>query len=233
MPTRTTSQCSLGERDSTVPPPSTWPCTTCPPRRPPALTARSRLTGSPPARPPRLLRRSVSAITSVDQTDASPSGSTPVTVRQTPLTEMESPRDTSCRTRRARMRSTAASDESSRAARVPTSSTIPVNTSAPLLVPRSLPSVPGGPQADLHVPAQQGDVAHLQRQRRADRADSQVPHQGGAGAEQLRCQVDDGLVDEPGAQERGGQRRAPLEQHPAHVAVEQLGEQPGRAGGRR
>src|SRR4028118_1758161 len=63
MPTRTTSQCSLGERDSTVPPPSTWPCTTCPPRRPPALTARSRLTGSPPARPPRRRRRSVSATT--------------------------------------------------------------------------------------------------------------------------------------------------------------------------
>src|SRR4028119_21592 len=61
MPTRTTSQCSLGERDSTVPTPSTWPCTTCPPRRPPALTARSRLTGSPPARPPRPPARSVSA----------------------------------------------------------------------------------------------------------------------------------------------------------------------------
>jgi hypothetical protein len=44
---RTTVQCSSGVTDSTSPVPSTWPCTTWPPRRSCTRTARSRLTGLP------------------------------------------------------------------------------------------------------------------------------------------------------------------------------------------
>src|SRR3954447_8002572 len=232
---RTTSQCSPGVRCRTVPTPSTWPCTMWPPSRVCALTARSRLTGSPAWALPRLLRRRVSPITSVLQVSPPSSVRTSVTVRQTPLTEIESPSATSSRTFRARISRRAASDWSSRTSRVPTSSTIPVNTSRPLsghAVRRTPPSVPGGLETDLKVPAQKGDVADLQLQRVGDRRDSQVAHQGGAGAQQLRCEMHHDLVDQPVAEERGGQGGAALEQHPADVAGEQLVEQrPGGGGG--
>ena len=51
--TVTTSQCSPGSRRTTWPTASTWPWTRWPPRRVPAVTARSRLTRSPAARAPR------------------------------------------------------------------------------------------------------------------------------------------------------------------------------------
>src|SRR3954451_12715581 len=178
----------------------------CPPSRVVGVTARSRLTGSPVPTSLRLLRRSVSAITSVLHTPPSGPGSTPVTVRHTPLTEIESPRATPSSAFRARMRSTALSAPSSRTTRVPSSSTMPVNTSAPSAGRPWPPSVPGGPQPDLHIPAQAGDIDDLQVQRSGDRGDSQVPHQGGAGAQQLGCDVHHGLVDQAGGEERGGQR---------------------------
>src|SRR3954466_8073787 len=218
---RTTSQCSPGMRPTIAPTPSTWPCIMCPPSRVCGVTARSRFTGAPAATEPRLLRLSVSAITSVLHTPSS----TAVTVRHTPLTAMESPRATSCSTRSARICSTAESDWSSRTTRVPTSSTIPVNTSTPsvrVLVP---PSVPGGPQTDLYVPAQGGDIDDREGQRIGDRADSQVTHQGGAGTEELRREVDQHLVDEARPEESGGERGATLEQHPADATVEELGQQ--------
>src|SRR3954470_5627542 len=218
---RTTSQCSPGTRPTTRPTPSTWPCIMCPPSRVCGVTARSRFTGAPAATEPRLLRLSVSAITSVLQTPSS----TAVTVRHTPLTAMESPRATSCRTRSARICSTAASDWSSRTTRVPTSSTIPVNTSTPSVRGLLPTSVPGRAQPDRHVPAQEGDVDDRELQRLADCLNSQVADQGRSGAEQLGCEMDHCLVDEPLAEERRCQGRAALEQHPADVAVVQLGEQ--------
>src|SRR5829696_6880496 len=217
---RTTSQCSLGSRDRRVPTPSTWPCIRCPPRRVCGVTARSRFTDAPTSALPRLLRRSVSAMTSVLQT----SWSTPVTVRQTPFTAIESPRPTSSSTLRARICSRAAvtcppARWSSRTTTVPTSSTIPVNTSTPSVRGLPPPSVPGGPQAQLHVPAQGGDVDDREGQRVGDRADSQVSHQGGTTAQQGGCQMHHGLVHEAVAEERRGQGRTALEQHAAHVAV--------------
>src|SRR3954465_4523015 len=202
-------------RPTIEPMPSTWPCIMWPPSRVCGVTARSRLTCAPAATEPRLLRLRVSAMTSVLQTPSS----TPVTVRQTPLTAMESPRATSWSTRSARMCSTAASDWSSRTTRGPTSSPIPVNTSAPPL-PGLLPhSVPGGAQPDRHVPAQEGDVGDREGQRAVDAVNSQVADQGGPGTEQRGCEMDHDLVDQPGAQESGGQRGAALQQDTADVAV--------------
>src|SRR3954447_18183106 len=229
---RTTSQCSPGVRARTVPTPSTCPCTMWPPRRVCAVTARSRLTGSPACADPRLLRRRVSAITSVLQVPPPSSGRTSVTVRQTPLTEIESPSATSSRTVRARISRRAASDCSSRTSRVPTSSTIPVNTSLPPVGALRVPtSVPGGPQPELHVPAQQGDVDDVEGQRVGQGGDSQVSHQRGTGAEQGGCEMDHDLVDEAVAEERGGQGGAALEQQPPDVEGEQLVEQRAWAGG--
>src|SRR3954470_14608573 len=222
---RTTSQCSPGTRPTTRPTPSTWPCIMCPPSRVCGVTARSRFTGAPAATEPRLLRLSVSAITSVLHTPSS----TAVTVRHTPLTAMESPRATSCSTRSARICSTAESDWSSRTTSVPTSSTIPVNTSTPSVRALVPPSVTGGAQTDLHVPAQGGDLDDREGQRVRDRADSQVSYQRGAVAQQFRCEMGHDLVHEPVAQEGGGERGTALQQHAADAPVVQLGEQRGRA----
>src|SRR3954447_11118627 len=222
---RTTSQCSPGVRTSTEPTPSTWPCTMWPPSRVCALTARSRLTGSPACALPRLLRRRVSPITSVLHVLSPASERTSVTVRQTPLTEIESPSATSSRTFRARISRRAASDWSSRTSRVPTSSTIPVKTSIPPMSCCVATGVPGRLETDLNIPAQKGDVADHQVQRVGDRGDSQVTDQRGTGAQQLGCEMHHDLVDEPLAEERGGQGGAALEQQPAHAAGEQLVEQ--------
>src|SRR3954470_11513702 len=223
---RTTSQCSPGVRLRTEPTPSTWPCIRWPPRRVCGVTARSRLTGCPAAASARLLRRSVSAMTSVLQTPSD----TPVTVRQTPLTAMESPSATSSSTRCARIFRTAATACPpaiccSRTTTVPTSSTMPVNTSAPPVRGLYVSSVPVRPQPHLQVPAQRGDVDDREGQRVADRTNSQVADQGRTGAQQLRGEMDHDLVDQAFSQERGGQGGAALEQHSADVAGEQLGQE--------
>src|SRR3954468_586625 len=218
---RTTSQCSPGTRPTISPMPSTCPCMRCPPNRVWGVTARSRLTCAPAVTEPRLLRLSVSAMTSVLQTPSV----TSVTVRQTPLTAIESPSATSCRTRSARIRSTAASDWSSRTTRVPTSSTMPVNTSTPSVRGLLPTSVPGRAQPDRHVPAQEGDVDDREVQRVADPANSQVADQGGPRTEQLGCEMDHDLVHQPLAEESRGQGRAALEEDPADVPVEQFPQQ--------
>ena len=84
----TSSQCSDGVRATTVPVPSTWPWTMCPPSRVAAVTARSRLTREPTSSPPSEVLASVSCITSAVKVSWSRSA----TVRQQPLTEIESPR---------------------------------------------------------------------------------------------------------------------------------------------
>lgn len=109
--------------------PSTWPCTMWPPRRAPTAVGRSRLTREPTARTPRLERFRVSAITSA--VNSSPSWST--TVRQTPLTAMESPCCAPWVTTGPRRRKRQASSRVSTAVISPSSSTIPVNTSRVLL----------------------------------------------------------------------------------------------------
>ena len=70
-----------------VPVPSMWPLTICPPKRPSAAMARSRLTLLPVERFPRLVRRTVSAITSAVKEELVMF----VTVRHTPFTAMLSP----------------------------------------------------------------------------------------------------------------------------------------------
>ena len=88
-PISTSSQRGPGVRLRIVPTPSTCPCTTCPPYRPPTASARSRLTGLATPRSSSALRRSVSGMTSAQNV---PSPGSSVTVRQTPETLIESPR---------------------------------------------------------------------------------------------------------------------------------------------
>ena len=84
---RTTREKPSSRTDSTVPVPSTWPCTMCPPRRSPARSGSSTFTSSPSPSGASEVRRSVSAITSA--ANDPPFGST--AVRQTPFTAIESP----------------------------------------------------------------------------------------------------------------------------------------------
>ena len=120
---RTTSQCSPGARDRMTPVPSACPWTRWPPSRPPSWTGRSRLTGEPGASAPSPVRCRVSAITSAVNVLSVAS----VTVRQTPLTAIESPCRASAVTRGPRTVSRAASASRSTATISPSSSTIPVN----------------------------------------------------------------------------------------------------------
>src|SRR5262245_59094101 len=97
----------------------------CPPSRLFSAAARSKLTLLPTPRPPRLDRSSVSFITSALN---SPPARTSTTVRQTPLTAMESPWPASPVTTGPRMTNRAASARFSLPTISPSSSTIPVNT---------------------------------------------------------------------------------------------------------
>src|SRR5215472_7010807 len=96
----------------------------CPPRRPFSRTGRSRLTPAPVLSVPRLERSRVSPMTSALN---SPSCE-PVTVRQTPLMAIESPRAASAVTSGPRILIRAASPVISMPTTSPSSSTIPVNT---------------------------------------------------------------------------------------------------------
>src|SRR5580700_6953449 len=127
---RTWSQCSAGDREMIVPVPSTWPCTRCPPRRSARRTDCSRLTGAPALSAPRPDRSRVSPMTSAVKVPSR----TPVTVRHTPLTAIESPGDTP--SVEPRMVSQAASPRCSMPATSPSSATIPVNIRACLLEAR-------------------------------------------------------------------------------------------------
>src|ERR1019366_4057140 len=112
------------ERNSPVP--STWPCTMWPFIRPLGESGRSRLTREPGRRSPRLLRLSVSGARSAEN----PSGRSPVTVRQTPLTAMLAPTAASPRTVEQRMESRDPAVSPVVApvvTTVPSSSIIPVN----------------------------------------------------------------------------------------------------------
>src|ERR1019366_5316129 len=94
-----------------------------PPRRPSKRSGRSRLTDEPGARAPSTVRCSVSAITSAVNVLSAAS----TTVRQAPLTAIESPRAASAATCGPRTVSRAAPARASTATTSPSSSTIPVN----------------------------------------------------------------------------------------------------------
>ena len=106
-----------------VPVPSICPDTICPPKRPPAAIARSRLTLLPVCSMPSDVRRIVSAMTSA--VNVLPE--IEVAVRQTPLTAILSPTFASCKTYGASIVRLSDFDAFRVARSVPTSSMIPVN----------------------------------------------------------------------------------------------------------
>src|SRR4051812_3787216 len=178
--------------------PSTWPCTTWPPRRSVGRSGSSRLTGVPSRASASEERRSVSCITSAEKCPSA----IRVAVRQTPLTATESPSAISG-ARPVRTASRTPSAPASTAETVPRSWTSPVNTS-PLPQPRGDQDVVGD---TLDVEAQRAgglgdllDALALERVARARAAD----HHG-------RDEQPD-LVDLAGVEERAGQVRAALEQ---------------------
>src|SRR3954454_16793854 len=99
-----------------------------PPRRSPIRIASSRLTCEPCSSSPSADRRSVSSITSAPKRGPH----RPTAVRQTPLTAIESPSDSSEASLDSKVRR-APSSERSTVATMPRSSTSPVNISLPLL----------------------------------------------------------------------------------------------------
>src|SRR5579862_6308534 len=117
-----------------VPVASTWPWTRWPPSRSDKRTDCSRLTGDPAVSVPRLDRFRVSPMTSAVNVPSR----MPVTVRQTPLTAIDSPGETP--SVEPRMVSRAASFRCSIPATSPSSATIPVNIRACLLEARSFGS---------------------------------------------------------------------------------------------
>ncbi len=102
---------------------STWPWTKCPPTRPLAISERSKLTSSPTPHCWSEVLRKVSGAISTSNVCSSKR----TTVRQAPLTAIESPICVCPRISRARMVSVMPPGRLSRAAMVPTSSTIPLN----------------------------------------------------------------------------------------------------------
>src|SRR5215213_9073702 len=207
---RTTRAKPSSVADSTVPVPSTWPCTMWPPRRSPARSGSSRLTLSPAPSGPSDERRRVSAITSARK----PSGAGSTAVRQTPLTAIESPGESSAPSGVA-TRSRAPSPSCSTASTLPIPATSPVNT-----IRSPLPE----PRADQHVVADALDLDGLCAQRVLDLVDAR-PGDGRARAPAAGHDRRDErvvLVDLAGVEERAGQPRAALEQHRLDVALPQL-----------
>src|SRR3954447_22555143 len=191
---------------STVPVPSTCPCTMWPPRRSLARSGSSRFTWSPAPRGPSDERRSVSAITSARK--PSVDGST--AVRQTAFTATESPGPSSAPSGVDTRRRTP-SPSSSTASTLPMPATSPVNTRSPLLQPR----------ADQHVVADALDGEGLGAQRGADLVHARPGHRGArapsAGDDRGHERVV--LVDLARVEERSGQARPALQQHRLDLAL--------------
>src|SRR3954469_20877363 len=195
--------------DSTVPVPSTWPCTMWPPRRSLARSGSSRFTWSPAPSGPSDERRSVSAITSARKPSAD--GST--AVRHTPLTATESPGASSAPSGVDTRRRTP-SPSSSTASTLPMPATSPVNIGLPLLEAR----------ADQHVVADSLDRHRLGAQGGADAVDARARNRGAGAAAAGHDRRDERvvLVDLAGVEERAGQVRTALEQHGLDVALAEL-----------
>src|SRR4051812_2054339 len=190
----------------------------CPPSLLPAVTARSRLTRLPGARAPRAVLSRVSRMTSAVKV----AWSCCATVRQHPLTEMESPGETSEVTSGPRTVSRMASPWSSMCSTTPSPSMIPVNISG---VPSLCPTR-GERQADvgLRTRSDRGGLEQVEAYGVRDGPHPEVADAGEPGAEKHRCDVHDDLVDQPGAQERRGQGRAALQEDVLPVPRVELGE---------
>src|SRR5680860_1890765 len=216
---RTTRANPSSAIDATAPTPSTWPCTTWPPSRPPARTGSSRLTSLPAASGPSEERRSVSAITSA----AKESARTPRAVRQTPFTATESPSASSPASGLA-TESRAPSPSRSTAATVPVASTSPVNISA-----SPIPQ----PGDDQHVVVDALDVERDRAHRVVDPLDALRLDRGArlAPAGEQRRDEHPRLVDLARLEEDAGEVGAALEQQRLDVARAELVER--RADARR
>src|SRR5215210_3412230 len=196
-----------------VPRPSTWPCTTWPPRRSDARSGSSRLTSAPSATSASEDRRSVSRITSAVKRPSAIA----VAVRQTPLTETLSPSPVSGASA-VRTAGRTPSAVASTAVAVPLSATSPVN------IRRLSPLA--HPGADQHVV---GDPAALERERAGGLGDAldalaleRVARRGAADHDRRDEQAD--LVDLAGVQEGARQVRAALEQDRGHAGGAELHE---------
>src|SRR6478752_1170547 len=173
---------------------STWPWTRWPPRRSSRRTGRSRLTGSPARRAPRLVREKVSSLTSASHQPSSASNAT--TVRQQPLTAVESPMPTPSSTVRAAMRSR----EPSRDTTDPSSSTMPVNMSASFQIEAKI--VAQVAQADNSAPPDVGD---------GDRAGAREQAACVVATEERGGNVEHVAIDQPGVVEGVGHTGATLD----------------------
>ena len=122
--TVTQTALSSRSRDSTLPVPSTWPLTICPPSRSQRSRGRSRFTLSPGLKSPRFVLRIDSAITSASKVPE-PSF---VTVRHTPFVQILSPSFVPSRTLLAAMVNTEDFAPCFTPFKTPISSIIPVNT---------------------------------------------------------------------------------------------------------
>src|SRR3954451_2715929 len=197
----------------------------CPPSLLPAVTARSRLTRLPCARAPRAVLSSVSRMTSAVKV----AWSCCATVRQQPLTAMESPGETSPVTSGPRTVSRMASPWSSMCSTTPSSSTIPVNISGlPSLCPAR-----GECQADvgLRTRADRGRLEQVEAYGVRDGPHAEVADARKPRAEEHRRHVGDDLVDQPRSQERRGQGRASLQENVLAVPGVELGERLARVPG--
>src|SRR5918998_5035272 len=205
-----------GRMSRTLPSPSTWPCTKCPPIRSSARTGNSRLTVAPSPTSASDERRSVSFITSALNAPSAIA----VAVRQTPLTATESPSPISGASEVRTARRTPSAPAWT-AVTVPRSATSPVNTS---------PLAHAGADQDVV-----GDPVALQRERAHRLGDPLDPlalqRIAGAGAaEHHRGDEQPDLVDLAGVEEGARQVRAALEQDRGQPAGAELGERVAHTG---
>src|SRR5919204_1365230 len=195
---RTTLEKPSTVTSSTVPVPSTWPCTKWPPRRSSGRSGNSRFTGSPSPSGPSEERRRVSAITSARKAPSA----TVTAVRQTPLTAIESPSLSSSASEVSTSRRDPAGSFST-ARTLPRSRTSPVNTS-PLR----------HPGADEHVVMHALDLAGERANRGVDRLHALAfeRHSRMAAAHEDRRDKQAHLIDLARVEERTRQVRPTLEQ---------------------
>ena len=188
-----------------------------------AVTARSRFTRAPGSSAPSEVLSRVSRITSA--VNVSPSRS--ATVRQQPLTAIESPEP-------------GVGDDVRAAHGEPDGVALVLERldDAELLDDAGehqavsfLAWGHGEPHVGVRAVAERGHVDHVEVQRVGDRADAEVADGAEPGPEQHRRDVADDLVDEAGREEGRRQGRPALEEHVLPVAGEQRGERLVRVAG--
>src|SRR3954470_21043111 len=195
------------------PVPSTWPCTTWPPRRSAGRSGSSRFTRAPGVAAPSDVRRKVSSMTSAAKTPPS----TPVAVRHTPFTATESPRARS-----------AASAERTRSRPSACESTVPRSWTRP--VNMALPAPHAGAYEDIvvHLLALECEGAHGLGDGLDALGLDRVAR--GLAAEEQRRDEEPQLVDLVGVEESAGELRSPLEQDGGDALLPEPVEGAGHAG---